>query len=371
MTECSVIGFKHEAAVAVHGGNQPTYRISIPGKDTDDLGLSAYSADKIGENCQALAYYEKGKKGASFLMKAGDLKNPPDFGKWNDHIYSIDLKNLKRDEKGKITHDLDRTLPHEELGDLNHFCPGGTAEPKSRAPHIRCTYSDSNATGVKDLYNAKGNDKQLQDMYQVVIQKFCKGKVGEKATDPVCKEPYITAAQVEEWNKRFCESDKYDDNWCNCYNIVNERCGELPDSTVCKNSELPQELASEDAIGEEGYKQLQKYKHCRRGVCPATIWRPENTPECPSKVNICGRDWNLGTASNSDIIRHCVMNSGRSPDDIKKLLDSFEQPEELGDWTVEKEPTEMEKEAFAFGQVVISSCLCIVCMGVLLAATRK
>lgn len=369
MSDCSVTAIQHDD----FSGQTWKYSIGDDNTTNTDVGISSYYVDptKVGDDCQIIAYYNKNHNGDKFLMKSGDRKKPPNFSKWNDHIQSIKLQNLKRDENGKVTHDLDRQIDHAEFGNYDHFCPGGRAEPKSKAPHIRCTYSDSNASGVRDLYNAKSGDQQLEDMYQVVIQKFCKGKVGDQASDPVCKEPYINAAQIEDWNKRFCEGENYNDNWCNCYNIVNDRCGELPDSTVCKNSELPQELADENAIGEDGYKILEQYKHCRRNVCSATNWRPANMPECPAKVNICGRDWNLGTASNSDIIRHCATKSGRSPEEIRELLEGFGQPGELGDWTMpEKKPTKMEEEAFAFGQIVVCCCLCIICMAVLLMARK-
>jgi len=314
-----------------------------------DNAMSSYRVEGC-EDHRVEAFEDKNHKGGNFIMKQG-FKDVPH----NDWTSSVKITDVPVHEDGFVSFDVDEDN-----------CPGATKKvEKSGGKKLRCYYSDTNARGVRDLYNAKSGDATLENMYQVLIQKFCKGKVGDKATDPVCKEPYINAEQVEAWNKRYCEGKDYNDSWCNCYNIVNERCGELPDSTVCKNSEIAQELSSEDAIGSEGVKLLEKYKHCRRGVCPATSWRPENTPECPTKVNICGKDWNLGTATNGDIVRHCVMKSGKSPDDIKKLLEGFGQPGELGDWTVKKEPTAMEKEAFAFGQVVVCSCLCIACIGVM------
>jgi len=321
-----------------------------------DNAMTSYKVEGC-EDHLVEAFEQKNHKGDKFTMKSGFHDVPHD-----DWTSSIKVTEVPVHEDGLISFDVD----DEDL------CPGATRKnQKSGGKKVRCYYSDTNATGVRSLYNAKDGNTTMENMFQVLIQKFCKGKVGDKATNPVCKAPYITAEQVEAWNKRYCEGEDYNDSWCNCYNIVNERCGELPDSTVCKNSELPQELASDDAIGKDGYKLLEKYKHCRRGVCPATSWRPENTPECPAKVNICGKDWNLGTATNGDIVRHCVVNSGKSLDDIKDILAGFEQPGELGDWTLEKKPTAMEKEAFAFGQVVVCCCLCILCIGVMGMTMKK
>ena len=331
---------------------------SMPNMGLMPNAMSSY----IVEGCEDYlveAFEDNDYKGGKFTMYDGHRDVPSQYNDWTSSIKKTEVPVVK---DGFVSFDVDS----------DEDCPGASSKSqKSSGKKYRCYYSETNANGIRELYNAKANKPKLEDMYQILIQKFCKGKVGDQATDPVCKEPYISAQQVEAWNKRYCEGQNYNESWCNCYNIVNDRCGELPDSTVCKNSELPAELASEDAIGEDGYKLLEQYKHCRRNVCPATNWRPENTPECPSKVNICGKDWNLGTATNSDIVRHCVMNSGRSREDIQKLLDSFGQPGELGDWTVkEKEPTKMEQEAFAFGQIVVCCCLCILCMGVLLAAGR-
>lgn len=323
-----------------------------------DNAMSSYMVEGC-DDYLVEAFEHADYKGGKFTMKDGHRDVPNDD--WTSSIKKTEVPVVKN---GFVSFDVDS----------DEDCPGSSSKSeKSSGKKYRCYYSDANANGVRELYNAKANKPKLEDMYQILIQKFCKGKVGDQATDPVCKEPYISAEQVEAWNKRYCEGENYNESWCNCYNIINDRCGELPDSTVCKNSVIPQELESEDAIGPDGYKLLQQYKHCRRNVCPATNWRPENTPECPTKVNICGKDWNLGTTTNSDIVRHCVMNSGRSREDIQKLLDSFGQPEELGDdvWKVpEKKPTKMEEEAFAFTQIVVCCCLCILCMGVLLAAGR-
>jgi hypothetical protein len=47
---------------------------------------------------------------------------------------------------------------------------------------------------------------------------------------------------------------------------------------------------------------------------------PDNRPACPEKFTACEKEFNLRTVRNSDIIRHCVLGSGGSEEDLEELL---------------------------------------------------
>lgn len=121
-----------------------------------------------------------------------------------------------------------------------------------------------------------------------------------------------------------------DDNWCRCYNIKNKVCETNPDAAGCNYySGLEQnrryfgeepEIEDPDNPGKmiacspskhgscpysDGYKILKEKGHCRPRICESG-YIPENaTSDCEPSYQICEKDLNIRSMSDSNIVVSC------------------------------------------------------------------
>ena len=354
---CKVSVFEHVDFGGENMDITKSYRVSSDWLTDDEI--SSYSVAS-GENCNIVAYSDQDYKGKRFVMRGTSSWVGED---WNDDISSIQITEIPSAMPGK----LDRV-------DTNSGCPGGTQVEKSAGKKYACAYSATNGRELETLSDNMGNNAELVGMYDRLVKQFCEQGHNMNpltgTTERLCTPDYLGTERFEEMAAAYCKNHGHDQRWCNCYNIVNKRCGEMPNNPVCKNTVVSDSLRDDVALGPEGYDAIVKNRHCRIGVCPADVFLPKNKPEC-KPVSICGREWDLGETSVNTIVKHCVLEGDeRSEEELKELLASFGPAPELGDWNVDKKPTKMESEAMAFGQFVVVSSLSLVCLAIVLFSRK-
>jgi len=206
--------------------------------------------------------------------------------------------------------------------------------------------------------------------YDTFVQAFCKADINnfdkQIGNGQTCADRLGTATRSE-WcllekdrlrsDKKCSEdalADKYhstaskwcqyypEEEWCKCYNIKNKVCDINPNANGCKyykaleqnrvyfgeepkieNPEKPGEMieCSPSKHGpcpySDGYKILKEKGHCRPRVCDRG-YIPENAvSDCKPSYSMCGREINIRSSSDGDIIRACntdFIGSGEDPD---------------------------------------------------------
>ena len=188
------------------------------------------------------------------------------------------------------------------------------------------TCADKTDTSMRSQWCLKDDEGQESGTRLKTDGKCTKEKLADKY--------HSTAAS-------HCQSNPNDD-WCICYNIKNKVCDINPNANGCKyykaleqnrvyfgeepkieNPEKPGEMieCSPSKHGpcpySDGYKILKEKGHCRPRVCDRG-YIPENAvSDCKPSYSMCGREINIRSSSDGDIIRACntdFIGSGEDPD---------------------------------------------------------
>lgn len=103
---------------------------------------------------------------------------------------------------------------------------------------------------------------------------------------------------------RYCQKFPKDD-WCKCYNITTNACRRNMDAAGCN---VMKNVEDNKAFFKDGYEILRNNLHCRPRVCN----RPDHTyvppgamDNCKQSYNFCGKDIDIQTSSNSEIVLDC------------------------------------------------------------------
>ena len=217
------------------------------------------------------------------------------------------------------------------------------------------------------------------DMDGETLKNFCleehRLNPGRSAT-PQCTEGSLGTAAYQEVNVKYCNKHP-EERWCSCHNLVNKRCGDSPDGAGCRKATLDPKLADDAILGQSSYDKLNTLNHCRREMCTATgMFIPSNRPECPEKFTACEKEFNLRTVKNSDIIRHCVLGSGGSEEDLEELLsgevaDLDEAMKLQSILTAEDEDALDRKRSRLRNDVLIVMSILICCISMAFMLTRR
>lgn len=236
-------------------------------------------------------------------------------------------------------------------------CPGGKGYITGNRT-FRCIYE--NAGEIQGLYsaltNAPGGDPR-RDLYGEVVGEFCKDvneintnvgggmtcedyganrvdycKQEDKIkTDPGCTEGIMGIKDYNEVASSYCMSNS-DDNWCSCYNLLNNVCDSNMDAAGCRDAHkfldenkdafgivkevedaeravergedgAEQKLA--EAKAKNGYNILKSKTHCRPYACKDGFIPSKHMDGCAPSYRICDKDIDIRRSTNTDIVIAC------------------------------------------------------------------
>lgn len=103
----------------------------------------------------------------------------------------------------------------------------------------------------------------------------------------------------------YC-ADNPDDQWCECYNVLNDVCSSNPDAYGC--SYTHNFLDANKNYFKDGYDVLKDNPQCNPNVCKFG-YIPSNSKEPCKTYNFCGKDININKTY-SDIIVDCNYDDG-------------------------------------------------------------
>lgn len=202
---------------------------------------------------------------------------------------------------------------------------------------------------VRDFCNADINnfDKQIGNGQTCADRlgtdkrsEWCLLEKDRLRSDRKCSEGAL-ADKYHSTAAKWCQTYPQEE-WCKCYNLKNKVCDTNPDAKGCiyynaleqnrkyfgeepkiDNPRNPGEMieCSPSVHGNcpysDGYKILKEKAHCRPRVCDRG-YIPENAvSDCEPTYPMCGREINIRSSSDGDIIVACnqdFIGSGEEPD---------------------------------------------------------
>jgi hypothetical protein len=133
-------------------------------------------------------------------------------------------------------------------------------------------------------------------------------------TDSKCNKEQLGTA-YESMASKFCKKNPTD-KWCSCYNLKNKVCFEDSTAIGCK---YYKQLDDNKTYFKDGYSILRENAHCRPNACKDG-YVPENvTSDCKNSYEFCGKDMNIRSMTNNDIIVEC---NGSKPLELPEWWDS-------------------------------------------------
>jgi hypothetical protein len=217
------------------------------------------------------------------FRKKGDLRN--------DALRSVKVTDVPTTKSGHITIDTDSACD-------------GAAEiiEKSGGKKRRCFYDDSDAEGVRALYDVRDDGGNLRS-YTTVREAFCKmdknvfknvgggvmcstfddskalakqycGTGDRIASDAACTLENLGTTAHKQLVETYCSSDAgKSDEWCGCIHAKKGRC-DLSNASEYAGCDVVN-AAHEDLIADIPQeslsggvrRQLQERKHCRAKIC--------------------------------------------------------------------------------------------------------
>jgi len=130
--------------------------------------------------------------------------------------------------------------------------------------------------------------------------------------------------------------DKYDDtateyckaypqdSWCSCYNVLNN-AQVCPSDSKAAGCNVVKNIEDNKEFFKDGYEILKNNLHCRPRVCnrPNLAYVPEGTMNnCQPSYNFCGKDIDIKTQSNSQIVLEC--NAGMTERELPDWWDEVD-----------------------------------------------
>ena len=216
---------------------------------------------------------------------------------------------------------------------------------------------------------------------------YCLDKEEATDTEPrmrqrtdLCNGTYLKGKYVET-AEEFCRT--YPKNsWCKCYNISNKVCDvsswNMQNAAGCK--EVIENLDNNKVYFKDGYDILRENAKCRPRVCDdsSRVYIPDGTVDsCQPSYNMCEKDLNIRSMSNSDIVLAC--NRGMTPsqlptwwEQIDEWADQDDREPPFDQYPLNKLPiTRFPKRfrwrdknvrylTYAGGASVVSCCMCLI-----------
>ena len=195
---------------------------------------------------------------------------------------------------------------------VSEFCGDITNFEKSVGGGKTCKDFDTDGSKAKQFClgkeNASDDEPRMRERPDLCNSTYLKGKYPETAVE-------------------FCK--QYPKNsWCKCYNISNKVCDvsswNMQNAAGCK--EVIENLDTNKLFFKDGYDILRENAKCRPRVCDdsSRTYIPEGTLDsCESSYNMCGKDLNIRSMSNSEIVLAC--NRGMTPSELPKWWDKIDE----------------------------------------------
>jgi len=144
-----------------------------------------------------------------------------------------------------------------------------------------------------------------------------------RTSTSICNSTYLKDKYAET-AEQFCR-DYPKNSWCKCYNITNGVCDvsswNMQNAAGCKD--FIENLDNNQVFFKDGYDILRENAKCRPRVCDDSTrtYVPQGALDsCQSSYNMCEKDLNIRSMSNSDIVLAC--NRGMSPSELPVWWDS-------------------------------------------------
>lgn len=172
--------------------------------------------------------------------------------------------------------------------------------------------------------------------------------------------------------QKYCNRSDLGDNlgmndeWCSCYNIMENKCDAKPDLPGCSEtktvwSDMNTHLSEKDKAQFEGMRQ------CIGNSCVGFKYRPENyNANCDRNVLICNSSFDVGgniIGSNVSINQNCQIKSDQVPDPVITSSSEIAKEtfvEKIFKFEEDKEKSLVQKTYFRY----ISTLSSMLCMGI-------
>ena len=164
-----------------------------------------------------------------------------------------------------------------------------------------------------------------RDASKEVAKRYC-SEGNNIRTKPVCNEDHLVN-YYHEIAEKYCKSETgRADEWCSCYNVLNEVCEIYENASGCAAKEMhydslvnatPREFQSAWA-GREG---------CFGGVCVGNKYIvPNSSLGCDAPIQICKQDIQASNISQSTIEASCKIEGDKKINDGSDGNDKTEPP---------------------------------------------
>jgi hypothetical protein len=195
---------------------------------------------------------------------------------------------------------------------VSEFCGDFANLESSVGEGKTCKNYDTDGSKAMKYCLSKENDTdkepRMRNRPDLCNSTYLKGKYSKTATD-------------------FCRT--YPKNgWCKCYNISNKVCDTSPENMQnaagCKT--IIENLDKNKDFFKDGYDILRENAKCRPKVCDDSnrVYVPEGTlNSCKRSYNMCGKDLNISSMSNSEIVLAC--NVGMSSSELPNWWDDIDE----------------------------------------------
>lgn len=230
-----------------------------------------------------------------------------------------------------------------------------------------CTDPAKRGERVNDIIDSESKMRcSMFDMDGSAMKEYCgahdKHRINSRKTiEPTCTQASLGDAVYKQLGVEYCKKNPKE-LWCSCYNLQTKLCDTDKAAAGCSMAKLDPNLASDAAIGQEGFDTLLSMQECRFGVCEGDVMK-ERPVACPSTMKICGKDWPTASTRTSQIIRHCVVDAGGDEDDLEQFGVVPDNTDDILKALKPKENTEKIKEkesrVATVGMLVSSSVSCL------------
>ena len=344
-------------------------------------GISSYEVLDCPENVVPVGHYKEngyaipmGSAGplGYALALSGTAGGVP--GGWNDHIWGFSFHTTPSANANQISYDIptagvytaspsEIVLPKKGISadrddvilgsgkdstSANNAnrrsrpCPGGTGNFLQGATKVRCLYSKTDDTGLRNLHTNKNgiqNDPRAS-MHANLKEQFCgisenwtknpgggtcmewdSGKrIAEQycgvsnriAADNSCTKVNLGDTIYTKLAENYCKTAAgKTDAWCSCYNVIKGVCDTDSTAAGCaKKRQTFDKLV--EATPEEYKNSWSQMEPCFGGVCQGNVFQPAGyNSNCNRSVQVCVQDFDFQSMADSQINATCNLTSNR------------------------------------------------------------
>ena len=176
-------------------------------------------------------------------------------------------------------------------------------------------YMDSFCQNPENIYANPGNQGSCLERSQgyEYAKDYCSsyGRITGSNKGGVCTIENLGSNYYKKLAKDFCENNT-ENSWCKCYNVVEEKCEDMPNSAGC--AETSADWAKiKKAVPSKYWFFFENKRHCRSNLCSndTDTYIPGGvTTVCQEPINICETTIDIaGDAIDNIINTECNINN--------------------------------------------------------------